>query len=1044
MNYPTRVFAGLLTFFLTTFIFAQVLTTGSINGMVSGPNALPLEGANIKATHVPSGSSSGATSRSDGSFNIPNLKVGGPYTVLVSYIGYSDSKIPDVYVSIGENLTVDFSLSTEAIEMSALDVVASKDINKTGAGTQHSEDVIANMPNVERGMYDIAKLNPYVVEGGGGEVNIAGKHPNYNTVKIDGAVLNDVFGLADNGLPGDQAGTQPISLDAIEELQVSVSPFDVRQHGFTGGALNAVTRSGTNEFEASAYMYTKNESYIGDYVEEDGTKNVYPEFSENVFGVRTGGPIIKDKIHYFVSLESIAKSTPNTTTIESGQAQSYDGGLDIVRVDSALTNIYEINTGGYSSPLTSETPSLKMLAKIDYNLSDKHRLSFRHNMVNATDDINARSTGNFYFGNAGYTFNHKQNSSMLHLYSTLNNKMSNEFTFGYTTIRDSRDEASQNVPTFNIGFWTASAGAEQYSIGNKLDQDILQISDNFTYYLNNKHTLAAGFSLENYSFVNGFFRNFNGTYYFADENALINGSTWRYELTYSAVDGDPQPFAKVKASLLGFYGQDTWKVNDKLRLTTGLRLDIPTFPENPAANDTVAKYFSDMGLKTDQMPSGNMHVSPRLGFNYDMKDANSTLVRGGVGVFSGSPKFVWMSNNYSNSGMLLKTVRTSSAVPFSLDRDDQIASLIDSSIIVPGEYQKSEINLIDKDLKFPQVLRTNLAIERKLPFGLNGTFEVLYTKTLNDYKYQQINAVKDGTLMDGRDHYTTYGVTNKTYHVILVTNTDQGYQYNLSGMVDGAWSLGAYDVNAGLSYTYSQSKDINSLTSSQARSNWKYNPVGMHTNEPNLTSSNYEVPHRVVGSVGATFNFIDNSPTTFSFYFEGQSGRPFSYKGEEGIIDYNGDGDARNDLIFVFNDASKVNMVDSDGNNAWDAWTAFVDQDDALKEYKGKIIDRNAGRQPWRNRLDLRITQKVIGRVTLTFDIINFSNLLSSDWGQQQNVPYGTVDLLDFKGFEDENDVSSKPTFEFDTGKYTKTEDVYSVNDFGSRWQMLLGLRIDI
>ena len=1023
-------------------MFGQVLTTASVNGRVSNTDDLSLEGANVVAKHIPSGTTSGATTRSDGSFNIPNLRVGGPYSIMVSYIGYSNSEISDLYLSLGENRKVDFSLSTEAIEMTALDVVASKDINKTGAGTQYNENVISNMPTVERGMYDVAKLNPYVVEGGGGEVNIAGKHPNYNTVKIDGAVLNDVFGLADNGLPGDQAGTQPISLDAIEELQVSVSPFDVRQHGFTGGALNAVTRSGTNELEASAYMYTKNESQIGDYVEEDGTKNEYPEFSENVYGARFGGPIIKDKMHYFVSLESIAKSTPNTVTIEPGQAQSYDEDLDIVRVDSALTNIYGINTGGYSSPLTSETPSLKMLAKLDYNLSDKHRLSFRHNMVNATDDINARSTGNFYFGNAGYTFNHKQNSSMLHLYSTLNNKMSNEFTFGYTTIRDFRDEASPNTPSLNIGYWSASAGAEQYSIGNKLDQDILQLSDNFTYYLNNEHTLTAGFSLENYSFVNGFFRNFNGIYYYANADALINGSNHQYELTYSAID-DPQPFVKVKASLLGFYGQDTWKVNDQLQLTSGLRIDIPTFPENPAANDTVAKYFSGMGLKTDQMPSGNLHVSPRVGFNYDMKDANKTLVRGGVGIFSGSPKFVWMSNNYSNSGMLLKTIRTSSAVPFDLDRADQITSLITAGIIAPDSYQKSEINLIDKDLKFPQVLRTNLAVERKLPYGLNGTLELLYTKTLNDYKYQQRNAVKDGTLMDGRDHYARYGVTDKTYHVMLVTNTDQGYQLNLSGMLDGSWNLGSFDVNAGLSYTYSQSKDINSLTSSQAKSNWKYNPVGMHTNEPNLTSSNYEVPHRIVGSLGATFNFIKNSPTTFSFFYEGQSGRPFSYKGEEGNIDYNGDGDARNDLIFVFNDESTVNMVDSDGNNAWNAWTAFVNQDDALKEYKGKIIDRNAARQPWRNRLDLRITQKILGRIELTLDIINFANLLSSDMGQQEYVAYGTVDLLYFENFEDENDVSSKPTFTFDTEKYTKTEDVYSVSDFGSRWQMLLGLRVN-
>ncbi len=1026
-------------FVFSSFVFSQILTTGSLNGVVSGNNGDNLEGANVIATHTPSGVSSGATTRSDGSFNLPNLKV-GPYMVKVSYIGFSDGEASSITIGLGEDKTLNFTLSSEAIEMAGLDVVADRGANKSGSSSQHNEEAINNMPTVERGMYDVAKLNPYVVEGSSGEVNIAGKHPNYNTVKIDGAVLNDVFGLADNGLPGDQAGSQPISLDAIEEIQVSVSPFDVRQHGFTGGALNAVTRSGSNQFTASAYMYTKNESSIGDFIEEDGAVSEYPEFSENIYGVRVGGPIMKDKMHYFVNVESSNKVTPNTVTITPDKAQSYTGGVDIVRVDSILTNVYGIETGGYSDPIDAETPSLKLLLKLDYNLSAKHRLSFRHNMVNATDDINARSTGNFYFGKAGYVFNHTQNSSMLHLYSTLNNKMSNELNFGYTTIRDFRENQSPDVPSFNIGFWEATAGAEQYSVGNRLDQDILQISDNFTYYLNQNHTLSAGFSLENYSFLNGFFRNFNGLYYYGSDEDLLNGSTWRYEITYSGIDGTPQPNVEMSSSLLGFYAQDQWKVSDQLKLTTGLRLDLPMFPDNPAANDTVKEYFDDMGLRTDQMPNGNIHLSPRLGFNYDL--SNDNTLRGGVGVFSGTPKFVWMSNNFSNSGDVLKSVRISS-FEYYADRDTQIDSLIAQGVIDPDGYQKSEINLVDPDLKFPQVLRYNLAFDTKLPMGLNATFEALYTKTLNDYKYQQINAVPDTTLMDGRTYYTTYGVTDQTYHVMLVTNTDQGYQYNLSAMLDGSWQVGSVGLDAALSYTYSQSKDINSLTSSQARSNWKYNPVGLNTNEPNLTSSLYEIPHRIVGNLGATFNLIKNSPTTFSFYYEGKSGLPFSYKGEEGDFDYNNDGDARNDLLFVFNDPSTVNMVDSDGNDVWYAWTDYVNQDAALYEYKGRIIDRNAARAPWKNRLDLRITQKVINRVSLTLDFINFTNLLNSDWGKQKYVPYSTVDLLEFKGFENADDPTSKPTFEFDHTRYTKTEDTYSVDDFNSRWQMLLGLRVD-
>ncbi len=1034
-----RSFSFIIIILLPIAIFGQVLTTASISGKVTSTANEPLAGANIIAKHVSSGIMAGTVSRNDGRFDLPNLRVGGPYTITATYIGYRAESSSDVFLSLGENLNLGFRLAEEAIEMSALEVVADRYAGKTGAETQFSEEDINKIPTVQRGLYDIAKLNPYVVEGLGGEINIAGRHPNYNTVKIDGAVLNDVFGLADNGMPGDQAGTQPISLDAIEELQVSVAPFDVRQSGFTGGALNAVTRSGNNQLEASAYMYTRNEAYIGDFIEDDGTKNVYPEFSENIYGVRVGGAIIKDKLHFFISAEASKKTSPNTVTLEPGKAQSYTGSVNIARVDSILTNKYGINTGG-TEPFDYETPNFKLLAKLDFNLSDKHRLSFRHNFVDATDDINVRSTNNFYFGNSGYVMNQKQNSTMLNLYSSLSNKMYNAFTFGYPTIRELRDEQNPNVPSFNFGYWSAAAGAEQYSIGNVLDQDILQISDDFSYYAD-QHTLSAGFNLERYSFVNGFFRNFNGAYYFSDDSLLDKSEVWQYELTYSAVEGESQPFAEWSSTLLGFYGQDIWKVSDQLKLTAGLRFDIPLFPENPAANDTVAKYFGDQGIKTDQMPSGNLHLSPRLGINYNMQDENNTILRGGIGVFSGSPKFVWMSNNYSNSGKLLKTVYTSAQVPVVMDRDEQIDSLMAMGIITDS-YQKSEINVVDKDLKFPQVLRTNLAIDRKLPFGLNGTVEFLYTKTLNDYKYEQVNAVKDGELMDGRDHYKRYGVTSQVYHVMQVTNTDKGYQYNLTGMVDGAWDLGLGILTAGLSYTYSQSKDINSLTSSQAKSNWKYNPVGMATNDPNLTSSLYEIPHRFVGTLGATVELMKHFPTTFFLYYEGKSGNPFSYKGKSGSIDYNGDGDARNDLVFVFDNKTQVNMIDSEGNDAWADWTAFVDQDDALKEFKGKIIDRNAARAPWLNRLDLRITQNVTRRFELTIDILNFANFLNSDWGQFEHVPFGTVDLIEFTAFEDDN-FTKKPTFTFDADRYQKTEDVYAINDFLSRWQVLVGLRVN-
>ena len=421
MNRYTRIVANTFILSLTSILFAQVLTTGSINGVVSGTNDLSLEGANVIATHVPSGTSSGATSRSDGSFNIPNLKVGGPYTVMVSYIGYSDSKISDIYISLGENRTVDFSLSTEAIEMTALDVVADKDINKTGAETRINNNAIQNTPTVSRGIFSITKQSSNVVDN-----NIAGRHPNYNSVKIDGAILNDQFGLAT--LPGGQAGTQPISLDAIEEIQLAIAPYDVRVSGFTGGSINAVTRSGSNQLSGSVYSYMKNQSLIGDYIEEDGTKNVYPDFTENISGARISGAIIPDKLHYFLSAELSQTTTPNTVSLDPTSAQAFRGTEEeVMRVDSVLLNRYGIATGG-AKQFDAKTPNTKLLAKVDYNINKNHRLSFRHNFVDAKDDINARSTYNYYLGNAGYVFKSKQNSTMLHLYSSFGNKMSNAFT----------------------------------------------------------------------------------------------------------------------------------------------------------------------------------------------------------------------------------------------------------------------------------------------------------------------------------------------------------------------------------------------------------------------------------------------------------------------------------------------------------------------------------------------------------------------------------------------------------------------------------------
>lgn len=1023
MNYRGFFFM-LMILTLPIALFAQGLTTASINGKVTDADNNPLAGANVIATHNPSGTTFGTFSRSDGRFNLPNLRVGGPYTVEVSYIGYAIEEETDIVLSLGQAIALEFSLQEQAVILEAIEVVADENAGRTGMITRISEDDINSIPNVARSIYDFTRLSPRVNGN-----NIAGRHPNYNTVKIDGAVLNDVFGLPNNGLPGGQAGTQPISLDVLEEIQVSIAPYDIRQTGFTGGSIDAVTRGGTNFFKGTVYSYIRNQDFVGDFEDE-----VYPEFSEQIYGGSLGGPLLKDKAYFFVNAELSNRSNPNTVSLDTSDAQVFIGNTDDVKqVHDILNQKYGYDTGGYD-PFDYLRSNTKLFFRLDYNITNQHRLSLRHNYVDAFDDNNARSKDRFYFTNAGYKFNNKQNSTVLHLFSSLSSKMANEFTFGYTTIRDFREPQSSEFPSIRVDSDYGTriyAGLEQYSIGNLLDQDYMQISDNFSYFTGN-HAFTLGTHNEFYRFSNGFFRNFNGFYRFRSVEDFAAGDVYSYELTYSAIEGEKQPLAEWKTNIFGIHAQDILSLGPALKLTLGIRVDIPTFPDVPAANDTVAKYFGDRGIATDQMPSGNPLIAPRFGFSYNL--AEGTQLRGGIGVFSGGPKYVWLSNNFSQSGMLLKSMYSKSVDTLIIGLEDQYAAFIDPDV----GYQASEIDVIDKDMKFPQVLRADVAVDQKLPFGLDGTLEFVYTKGLNELTYQELN-LKDPApgMNDGRRYYQEK-VSSNFYQVMYVSNTNLGYQYGLTAQLKGCWLTSFGTTSARLSYTYSQAKDINSLTSSQARSNWRYNPIGYDTNNPELTSSLYEIPHRIMGYFSHRFEFLKSSPTTVSLFYEGRSGDPFSYIYGD---DFNNDGSGENDLVYVPASEYEALIQDAEGNNVWPHFKAYVAGDPYLSQYIGEIVPRNGGREPWQNSIDLRISQKVgspIGKdFEVTVDILNFANLLSKDWGLVKYVPYGTYSLLDVDDLEDPDNPASRPILIFDPS----LEDPFSTYDLGSRWQIQIGLR---
>lgn len=1095
------LFAGLLAFvciFSAQSVSAQGVTTAAVNGVVTDNNGQPVYGANVIAMHVPSGTRFGAATRADGRYNIPAMRVGGPYTIFVTYIGYKEDRREGITLTLGENRRIDFKLVEEAIEGEAIVVVSERNPiiseSRTGAAKTVSNLEIQSMPTLSRDFGDFTRLTPQFSGN-----SAAGRNNRFNNIQIDGAVNNDLFGLASSGTPGGQAGTSPISLDAIQEFQVVIAPFDVRQGGFTGAGINAITRSGSNNIEASAYYLFKNQ----DLVREKLKGVTITDFSEKTAGFRVGGPIIKDKLFFFVNGEVTRRTDPTEYGIK-GDSNATD--FVAIPVDTAqalrdfLINKYGYDPGGFDMrnvPIRSN----KVFARLDYNITDKHRLTLRHNYVGADQEILRRVTGQsatssstgFRFGDAGYIFKNTTNSTVMQLNSTLGKSLYNELTIGYSYIDDHRaDPGNKRFPTviINNGGSQMVVGTEQFSQNNFLKQSILELTDNVTYFMGD-HTFTVGTHNEFFSFENSFLPQYNGRYQYngltqfirsanGDTN-MINGYFLTYPIdpeTYQRSTGkDPQ--ASFSVSQLGFYAQDAWSVMPNLKLTLGLRIDVPIISDKPSANDTFA-LASDLATyghkRTDEVASGNLLFSPRMGFNWDVFNDNQTQVRGGLGIFSGRSPYVWISNQYSNTGADFGTVsfNATQARPLTFN-DDPLNQPIENRPGL-GQGYNSTINLMDPDFKYPQVVRGNFAVDQELPGGWIGTIELVASDALYDAMFQDISLVgpQSWSPNDGRPRYGTISTTatpsatmgsptirptrqdtltfTKTYgNVMYLTNSKNGYQYNFTVQLQKTFATGfggKYDkgLYAMAAYTLGRSTDVTSATSSIAFSNWQFNPTQGDPNNTKITArSNYEQRHAIIASISQSLELYKKWKTTVSLFYSGRSGQPFSttYNG-----DVNADGATSNDLIYVPKDKTDIILV---GNNATDTRTAdqiwvelddWISDDPALDKARGEIIKRNASTAPWVNRVDFKLAQEIpvtdrYGKFELTMDIFNLMNLLNKDWGESLFVSNQNLSAIRFRGVRTSD---NKPVFSFSKDP-NLIKGRYSRANVGSRWQMQLGVR---
>jgi hypothetical protein len=1066
-----KLSATLLLAMLFIFNSAGQVTTSSLQGRIVDENNNPLAGATIVATHTPSGTSYGNLTNESGRFMLNNMRVGGPYQVRISFIGYNSEVYNDIYLSLGNVADISVSLTPAVTNLNEVVVSAGKGNiitpSRTGAANNISNEVVSAVPTISRGLTDFTKISPLANTAGSG-TSFAGASNRYNQFAIDGLVTNDVFGLTSSGTNGGQAGIEPISLDAIEEFQINIAPYDVRESGFTGGGINAITKSGTNKFTGSAYFYGNNAKLVGSNEPITNTKSKYADYTDYQLGFTVGGPIIRNKLFFFANGELTRKSYPLGS--KSGTGASNITIDEINRILAVLDRVAPSYDAGAYLDINSETNSNKVLAKLNWNISSKHKLVLRHSYTYGENVNISRSPNALRFYNNAYLFPSTTNSTGLELSSILGGNTSNKIMLGYTKVVDDRDPIGANFPQVLInlsGGKSVTFGSEYSSVANKLVQDIYTISDDYSIFRGN-HTITIGTHNEIYKFYNLFVQNIYGSYaYKTLENWETVGLPGEvapsyYGIGYSFDETDNPSQNKGAASFtamqLGLYAQDEIKVTDRMQLTGGLRIDVPVFPDKPESNAAFNTAYASENVATGQLPKSRLMWSPRLGFNWDVFGNKMTQLRGGTGLFTGRVPFVWISNQFSNNGQL----NGSYSVGSSSSSANPITNPAGIKFVADPYAQKTAtdlgktagrgaINVVDNNLKFPQVFRTNIAIDQKLPWGIIATVEAIFSKTYNNVNFINLNRKVDPAFLfdgvDKRPRYLNGRVDANFEEIVKFENTDLGYSYNFVVMLQKQFTGG---FNAQASYTYGKSTDLNSGTSSVAYSNWRYvnNVYGL--NDLRLTRSNYDLGHRVTGFVSYRLDYLQGAMSTqVSLYYNGQSGQPLSYIYNG---DMNNDG-TTNDMIYIPKSQSEINLItipatgtaaEVTPDEQWTKLDAFISKDKYLSNHRGEYAERNAARLPFSNVFDFRLLQEFkirVGNSTnklqLSFDILNIGNMLNKEWGHYAYALNQQFNLINYKGLASG---TSKPTFTYDASGQTNGEP-YSYSDFSSRWRGQIGLR---
>ncbi|MBQ5549095.1 MAG: TonB-dependent receptor [Prevotella sp.] len=1049
----------MLTSVLT--LMAQV-TTSALSGKVTMADTKEeVIGATIQAIHEPSGTKYAAVTNSNGRFTIQGMRNGGPYSVAISYIGYETKTFRNIVLELGETYNLNALLSEDANELTEI-VVSGKAskfaAEKTGASTNINQRTIQELPTINRSIGDLAKLSPYY----GGSNSFGGMNGKMSNFTLDGANLNNNFGLS-SSLPG---GGNPISMDAIDEVQMVVAPFDVRQSNFIGGGINAVTKSGTNTFKGTAYFYYTNEDMHGNRV--DGVQNSEPNpGEEKVYGFTLGGPIIKDKLFFFANYERT--NTENIPTywhpdLTGGGADNKTYTSRTTLEDMQMISQFVKNKYGYDTGSPTDYPgdivNNKYLARLDWNINQNHHLAVRFNHTNnsrwtppsaTSRDVGGLSAScvgisSMAFANSFYNQENKVTTFSGDLNSRFGQNISNQLLVTYSNIDDPRSSDSQIFPMVDImkdGDPYMTLGYEIFTYNNRVQNKILTINDNFTYYMGN-HKLTAGFSFEHQKALNNYMRQGTGYYRYASMEDFMDGAAPIGVALTTGNNGEENPSSQVVFNQIGLYVQDDWNITEKFKINYGIRFDNLIFQnEGAVRNDELyAVDFGGRHVDTGLWPKSNWQISPRVGFVWDALGDKSLKVRGGTGLFAGRMPLVFFTNMPGQSGMMQTTYVTKDATALSQFTGGMKTNVRDMETILKNYAQGMAYYAgVDPDFKMPQVWKTSIGIDYQVPvsFPLTLTGEFTYTKNINAVHLDNYNMKSPDdtwrhiTGADNRLIYpaaSEYQYTSKGTYVL--TNNHKGHGWTASLQLQ-AEPIKNLFVSA--AYTHTVNREVTALPGSNAQSAWQY----MHTvNGPNaveVRNSGFVTPDRVIANISYKYG-----KDHFSLFYSGYSPSGYSYTYSN---DINGDG-LSYDLMYIPRDDSEIKFVSDDDRIAF--WN-FVEQDDYLKNHKGEYADLYGARAPWVHTFDFKWAHDFdlkIGntshKLQLIANIENIGNLLKSSWGVAKIIPGQSNNMFKMLSVTNAKEVKegAQPIFRMNTDLKTAWDYNHS---YGQCWRLQLGVK---